>query len=286
MELMVHPGIGDISWLLSKLSTVGEDFDLLIAEDLKTRRSLPLKDMVPFIRSAGYGGQEFYYVLSQCGNSLFSEYREAEAKGKRLFMTVNNWLEKGNRIEGFLPDLDTDYHYPISGSKEEVDFAEETVSRHPAIGIYTSSFGGIHNWRAWSPFEWLEFMTYVKKEIPEATFYLIGAEWDLDIRDEICRGMQHYKLDYVDLYGRTTLGEALEIIRRLDYFAGFASGLTILADVVNTPTLMLYPNYLRPMMDAWPDPMSLATGTHKGLVWDRPISIFSATKHLVKKALA
>lgn len=274
MELVVHPGIGDISWVVSKLSTTGQQYDLVIAKDNKTRRAMPLVEMMPCIRSARYGGLEIYEMLARAGNAKWEEFVQAGEEGKTLYLTANKWLEKGNRLEGFLPDLDTDFHYPIHIPPADTAWAQSAVDPYPrTMGIYTSSWGGIVNWAGWTELEWLEFIRLVREHWTHTTFFLIGARWDMDMRLPMLKGLERERIDYVDLIGKTSLSRAAALIQQLDYFAGYASGLTVLADVVRKPCLMLYPDHLSQLMGAWPDPVHLADGTHQGHLWDRPLRV-------------
>ena len=283
MRLIVHPGIGDISWVLSKLSTTGRKFDLVIAEDKKTQRSMPLVDMVDCVNSATYGGFDIYYYLSKAGNAMFTEYEQAQKEGKTLYMTANNWVEKGKRLEGYLPDLDTDFHYTLH-TEDDDDWAEEIVSRYPStFGIYTCSIPGIESWKAWSHFEWVDFIRQVNWDFPDTVFFLLGAKWDQDMRFPVVRYLKEFDIPYVDLIGRTTLPRVTALLKRLDYFAGYASGLTILSNVVNKPVAMLYPRYLTKLMDSWPCPVSLADGSYQGLVWDRPLTIYNKLKPYIER---
>lgn len=279
ITLHVHPGIGDISWVLSKLATTGEMFDLVIALDKKTSRSLPLAGLVPFINSVRQGTMEDYYVLSQVGNAKWSDYMDAREKGQELYITANPWLEKGNRLEGYLPDLDTDFHYPIRGTVDEVAWAESKLvpcAKH--FAIYVSAKGGIDAWSGWYEYEWAEFIRFVHNTFPGTAFYLIGAGWDRDMQAAVNRILDIEGVEYVDTVGKTSLGKAVELIRRMDYFAGFASGMTILADVMKKPVLMLYPDYLADLMYSWPCPVSMATGSYIGMAWRRPIEVFTAVR--------
>lgn len=286
MRLIVHPGIGDLSWLISKLSTTGEQYDLVIAEDSKTKRAMPLADMVPCIRSAEYGGHDAYAVLTQCTNARWAEYKQAHAEGKDLYITANWWLDAGNRLEGFLPDLDTDFHYPLVLGEQDHRWAEDLLSGgEKAFGIYTSSAAGVKAWSAWSVNEWLDFMERVHAEYPNVRFYLLGAKWDMDIRLSLLDALSRKALPHVDLFGRTTLQQAMALIQRLDYFAGFASGLTIMADVLDQPVCMLYPGHLIKLMSAWPDPRNLASGKHQAHVWKRPVDVFDAIRPYLEEYL-
>lgn len=287
MELTVHPGIGDLSWVLSKLSTTGMKFRLRIAEDKKTARAMPLVGMVDCIEDACHGDMHDYVILHKCFNCNFSDYVEAEKKGNKLYMTANWWVDSGKRLEGFLPDLETDFHYDIHGTSQDVQWAAQMVSPYPkSFLIYASSAGGIAAWSAWTEYEWVEFIRKVRQDFPHVHFFLIGAKWDADMRTPMQNVLNTVGISYTDLIGQTSLGQALELIRFSDYVAGYASGMTILANVANTPTLMLYPDTLTKLMRSWPCPVSLANGSYQGHVWARPTIIYSAIKSKLKEYLS
>ena len=282
IELVVHPGIGDLSWIFSKLSTTGEKFDLVIAEDLKTQRAMPLVEMVECINSARYGGHSEYYPLAKCGNSTFADYKKAGKEGKKLYMTANNWLEKGKRLEGYLPDLETDFHYKLDTSPQDDWAAEKLAGHRRLMGIYTSGAEGIKVWNGWSHLEWTDFIRQVDWQFPYTTFVFLGAQWDMDMREPMLKMMEEYRIDYLDFIGKTDLIRATAIIKQLDYFAGYASGLTILANVVRTPVLMLYPNHLVKLINSWPSVESMIDGTYQGHTWQRPYEIFERIKSILK----
>ncbi len=280
MKITTHPGIGDISWIYSKLVNADTDFDLVIAEDEKTKRALPLTDLLPKVRSAEYGSMSDYLPLSKCENALFADYQAAESAGKRLFVSANNYLETGQRLEGYLPDLETDFHYPINTSADDQARAATLLpSNNVYFGIYTSSSEGARNWNGWSAHEWTDFIRRIKQAHPHVVFVLIGAGWDRDLSRELAQILISDRIYHVNLTGKTSLGVSIECLKRLSYFAGYASGMGILSNVLNMPQLMLYPNHLKKLMHAWPCPYTLANGQHHCMTWGRPVDAFKLIEH-------
>ncbi|NIW43643.1 MAG: hypothetical protein GWN14_02180 [candidate division Zixibacteria bacterium] len=285
MQIITHPGIGDVSWIYSKLVNCGEDLDLIIAEDKKTSRALPFVDLLPKVSSAEYGTMGDYIPLSECGNAYFQEYKIAEDLGMDLFVSANNYLEEGNRLEGYLPDLETDFHYPINTSDQDRERARILLPGGVYLGIYTSSQGGADSWSGWGVHEWSDYVSRVRREFPHVMFVIMGAKWDTDLSDALSRSMNSMGVEHINLCGKTPMGVAVECLKRLNYFIGFASGMGILSNVLSKPQVMLYPHHLRDLMHSWPCPVSLANGSHQGVIWDRPITIYRKTHNYMKHYL-
>ena len=67
------------------------------------------------------------------------------------------------------------------------------------------------------------------------------------------------------------IGTTIEVLRRLDYFLAYPSGLGILCDVVDTPCLMFYwPNFHDAFLNTYADPANVASGRHLNLLFDTP----------------
>lgn len=284
LEITTHPGIGDVSWIYSKLANCGRPLKLRIAEDKKTKRALPFAGILPFVSDADYGNVEDYFPLSKCENAFFSDYLKAEKEGKRLFVSANNHLEAGKRLEEYLPDLPTSFHYEINTSPKDAETAQRLLPSGNVVGIYTSSEGGAKNWRGWHEGEWLDFCQRIRRETG-ASIAILGAGWDTDLSDKTANLLATSGIPHVNLCGQTPMGVAVEVLKRLNYFVGFASGMGILGNVVGKPGLMFYPEHLSKLMTAWPCPVSLGTGRHIGMLWNRPLNVWERCQAQIKNAM-
>jgi hypothetical protein len=217
-----------------------------------------------------------YEILYRTWNGTYEEILKAEAEGKAIYISANNWVDKGNRLESFIPDLPTDFHYEITTKDEDKARAETMLpAGEKYFGIYTSSLGGNIAWDGWSANEWVDFINKIYSEFPHVTFVLIGAKWDIDYLPAFIPKLAQTGIPYINLVGKTPdMSLSLEILKRLDYHIGFASGMGILSNVLDKPTCMMYPNFIGKLMYSWPCPRSIATEDYRGFVWDRPINIF------------
>jgi ADP-heptose:LPS heptosyltransferase len=147
-----------------------------------------------------------------------------------------------------------------------------------------ASAEGMKLWNGWGPGEWLDFLGSVRAAMRHVVFVAIGAKWDRNMADVVIPLMRTLGMDVIDLVGDLEVGGSLEVIRRCRYFAGFASGMTIVANVMSKPVLMLYPNHLEKLMYSWPCPESIANGQYVAKIWDRPKTIFMDVIPMIEEA--
>lgn len=286
LDVTVHPGIGDISWAYSKLVNTGRKLDLTICEDKKTKRALSYVNVLPSVNRAKYGTMRDYFMMQKTWNGTWEEVQQAEQQGKKLFLSANNWLSKGNRLELWMPDLPTDFHYELKTSEEHERLAKELLPDRGVkyCGIYTASVGANKAWNGWEPEEWYILLRKIANEFPETVFVLIGARWDLDYHRVLMPYMQEFA--FIDLFTKTPdMGLTVEVLRRLDYLIAFASGIPILSNVLGKRECMLYPYDIHRTMYSWPCPISLSSGDHKPLLWDRPLYIYRKITPQLEKHL-
>ena len=276
LHLHVHPGIGDLAWLYAKFSSLDRPLHLTVAED-KTGRSMPFLDLLPNVIMADYGTQQLdYEYLNLCWNTTYERLLEEEEKGSKLYLSCNNWLDNGNRLEEWIPDLPTDFHFDIPIPQESL--SNSLYALPPGgcyIGIHTASIGAADAWNAWGVGEWLGFIQRIHRDFANPVFVLMGAKWDTPMVRQLEMALKPFKqIRYVNLSGRTVLSDAIAIIRRCRYFVGFASGMAILSTILGIPTLMLYPGHLDKLMYSWPPTHSIGMGSYIGLPWGRIADVY------------
>jgi len=164
-----------------------------------------------------------------------------------------------------------DYHYPMNITDKMKEDAQSFIDELPIdygvlIGVYCSAYGNSRHWGFWGPSEWFEFLKNVRERIPydmNPFFVFIGAEYDLGIAEAVVKMMLDFNADAGIAYfrqaytlGRFHIGATIELIKRLNYFFVFPSGLGFLADVVNTPHLMWFPPNLDKMRYTFSDPQN------------------------------
>jgi ADP-heptose:LPS heptosyltransferase len=269
LNFNVPAGIGDISWIYSKIKHINEDISLHISED-NPKRSLDYVKLLPKIKEARYDEGNFHNIVDNSPPASTSLYKiTAKAKIRKLNFACNRHLESGQRLETYIPELPTDFHYEINTTEEDKIFASETLknTKHP-IGIYTSSHHNISVWDGWRVNSWKEFIETLHWKYNFLTFVFLGAEYDKPFVEDLTGQIQF--IPHINICGYTTIGQTIEIIRLLKYFISYPSGLPILSNVVKTPVYMFYPKHLEKVIYTWPDPETIQNKTYKGSFFTTP----------------
>jgi|SRR5882724_5686866 len=278
-KIKVCPGIGDNIWLLQKLVNSGEQFAFELP-DGKPQRGKQIFDILP--RVAGVAS---YNPLVKTADVLKENIQMdypmfRGIKADHFYLNCNTWLERGQRIDKFLPDLETSYRIDWDTEK----YREQAEIIYPSdrkfIGIYTSSYGGAKAWKLWQEQEWFKLIASLYHEDKGYEFVLIGAEWDLDLSTALAKVLQENKIPFINTVAMEELGAVVEIMKRLHYFFAFPSGLGILAPTVGCPVTMLYPDHLRLMVNAWADVADIDSGLYTGWVRPTPEQVFNHVKEI------
>lgn len=275
----VAPGIGDISWIYSKVLDLAPRFHVRfkICGD-EPRRSFDFVSLLPGITNMGYGG--YYRNMIK---RLVPYDTDLSTLGPGSYaISMNPHLEAGRRIELAYPRQTTHYHYRINTNDAHRSFAETAVDHTlpgARLGFYCSSHKHRPNQSFWSAVEWVAFLLKVDAVVPNATFIAIGAPYDDKTVEAYNLLLAALGLDRVkSSLGVSPVGATLETLRRLDYFFAFPSGLGVFCDVLKTPCMMAYWSNVLPQFAHFPrsyaDPESLTTQRHLIVPYADPDSIF------------
>lgn len=276
----VPSGIGDSCWILMKLINQKEKFHWRLP-DGKPQRGKQIFDLLPqLVESCSYDHKVTTATVLADANE---DKRWSELTRPVFNLSCNHHLDTGNRIEKFLPDLPTSFILPYETGEYD-DQAGKMLflrddggvydTRTEYIGIYSSSYRTTKAWNGWSDKEWFGLVTLIHKRNPSYRFVIIGADWDIDLETKIAARLDVVKIPYIKLIGQP-LGLVCEVLKRLHYFIGFPSGLSILNETLGARgTLMFYPKHLEPMQNAWADPARIDDTSYKGCQFCPPEQIF------------
>jgi len=252
--LLVPPGIGDFSAMYQKLCCIDRDIIIRPSADAPERIG-PYLDILPKVKNGGYSGHN---AMASVTNTLPPGTDVANLQDGTYLLAINTFLEYGGKVADWIPGP-TEYHYtmhrPLNHIGPVYDFLISSGATHPLIGVYCSAYGNSRHWGFWGPVEWKEFLSEVRKMVPpEATFIFIGAEYDIQISDVLYDWMQKEGIRSFYTVGSFHIAGTIELIKNLDYFFSFPSGLGFLADVIRTPNFMWFPPHLDPMRGTFADP--------------------------------
>lgn len=263
-------GLGDSVWLAMKLINQPEKFHWRLP-DGQPQRGKQLFDLLPQItQSCDYVPGMGYKMIKRSGYK--GKWRDAPKN--EMFLEANTWLEFGKRIEHYLPDLPTSFILPYLTTDDDHNTAVNILGAgdEKYIGIYTSSYSTTRQWNGWLEKEWTELIGLIQGYTTEYRFVFIGADWDIGVSQEVMSKMSPDS--FVNTIGQP-LPVVIEILKRLDCFIGFPSGLSIINETLGAnQTVMFYPPHLQPMMNTWADPKRIESGQYKGCQFCEPKQIF------------
>lgn len=270
----VPSGIGDVSWLYSKLK-FAEPLQWEIADGWPYRTK-PFLDLLPGIAGVEYGN--FVYSDIILAESIFENgngfwpHKWTDVGPGRTMIEVNRHLEAGRRLEDWLPDLPVDFHYPIRGSEAEALRAKNLLagSEGPIWGVSAASYRGSEAWNTWGYAQWREFLKWFR-DYAGGRIFLLGGFWD-DLTSSLAED------GYPDLVGKTSIGCTVEILRRLDGYIGFSSGLGVIMTVLGRKTFMMWPLHQQPLSTSWAPPEMLEAGTYAAHPWGEVEAVKRAVK--------
>ena len=256
MIIQVPAGIGDFSWIYSKLVTLGEKLNVHVCKGGPARLA-PIAELLPNILSIQYGNFGFGELSKRAiPPHTPKKYLFEQPIGAAIPMSINRHLEEGYRIEQWLPDVEVNHHYPTVIEDKYVALANSVHHYKDYICIFAANKNTCANWNGWMAPEWTEFMVTFRQEVADLPFVLIGANWDIQLGDEITKMAHSRRVPLVNIIGKTPLAASLHIVRQSKYFVSFPSGMGIMAHVLKQPCTMFYPKALEKMMGTYISPES------------------------------
>lgn len=277
--IKTNPGIGDACWLFQKLINCGEKFAWKI-HDGHPQRGKQIFDLLPQLSASCTYTPNLPYRIVGPNNIQKRKPYWHQITEQEFFLSANEYLESGQRIEGFLPDLPTSYELPFQ-TQEWEEVVKADFSKGPYIGIYASAYSTTRNWGFWQEHGWLELIIKLRDLVPEATFVLIGAEWDAELASNLRNLLQKHHISYISTVGKP-LGYVIEMMKRLAYGFYFPSGLGILSGLLHRPSTMFYPPALPKLGCSWADPTIIEDGSFKECQFCTPEKIFKWVKDVYK----
>lgn len=270
LTFIVPPGIGDFSWVYSKLASLGRPLRILVPSHQSRNRLLPFLKLLPHVSEASYGKvpnpanhRDGNVQPDWTARELIDHGSAGNAK-----IELNTWLESGSRIEAFMPEIPTSHHYDIQMEPEGRAQATALLDGWDNfICFYCANRDTVTRWGGWQPSHWARLADLLWEQRGLDGFVLIGAGWDegfnRDVEDAIRQPVRN-------LVGRLSLSGSLHIIQTCSYLVAFPSGIPIVAAVMGRPVLMFYPRHLELMIDAWADPAMIRSGAYKGMIFPEP----------------
>jgi hypothetical protein len=274
MKIGVPSGIGDISWLVSKLINAPEwpNIELIVADGWPFRADDYLKMLgkCKNDRKSNYGSFRFDDIVVFEKMNPYHNWSDITKRGFGVeYMQPNHHLEMGRPLDDYLPDLKTDYHYKL-----DIPVPDCKLNGSKWIGISCASYRGAHAWHTWEEEQWTDLLTLLAKD--DYKFVFMGGRWD-DLTDSVAAYFPS-NAGHINMIGKTTFSQACAIHKMLPFYIGFSSGLGIIRTVMSLPTMMLWPEHQQPLSFSWADPEDIDSKKYLPFPYTKPKIIYNQFK--------
>lgn len=249
VEIDTIQGLGDFFWAYQKLAPHFDviDVNILVFNftlvQVRTIDWLPLFPKVARCSAKQVTKQE-YLDLFNAKMDLQPLLDKYAAGVKSHKYVVNKWLEHGTRIEE-IDNLGVESPVYLKSSDIELPFSEYMI-------LYVSGDTRYSRIPCWSIDQWLTFLTELYKKYKIATPIVIpGAAFDADVISELSERIENELNVPTCLFVGQKPEHVVHLIKNAKCLFGYQSGLHVLADNFDVPTLKINFDYLEPMIYSW-----------------------------------
>jgi hypothetical protein len=278
-RVAVPAGIGDFSWLWSKLSTIPDATWEFYPPDTFPERTSAYISLLPNCKVAL--GKHTYPDIIVWGNNHVEKTWARTVKnydeGDVIYLQVNEHLGQGRPLADWMPDLNTDFHYKIN-YKSDMHVPESG----PTLAFHTASIRGIRAYEAWMPETWVKFLLMFHSDFPTWKFMALGGFWDIDTIQEI-KGSLPARFPLIDNVGRTGIEDVIQILSESTYYLGYSSGLNVIRNVLGMPGATLWPKPQTELMYSWADPIMTVDRDYMGFLYDSAERIYLRIKPKIRE---
>jgi len=243
-----HGGLGDLLWVYKRTAHLDHPIFLSISEEnrARPRRSGILADHLPRVigwrfdgETFAPGGQDWTPATDPCC-LIGKTWKELGFKPNTAIpykVECNRWLEAGNRIEGWLPDI------PVTAHRIQFQPSDPPDIRlKPDYVVFH-----LAGWPDVSDQVWRSLITLFRLV---CHVYVVGGSYDIRPRAIVNALGQ---LDSVTLLEDLSWPNLLAVIQGARYVFGHASGFTALADVLGKRGVINNPRYVPRLVNTWND---------------------------------
>jgi hypothetical protein len=209
-------------------------------------------------------------------------------------LEANRHLEEGWPLKDWLPDLPTNYHYPLYVKNEDRASSRKytqgaingdrfgpphPMKEGPIVGISCASYRGAEAWQTWGKEEWCDFL----RRVMDLGWrpLLVGGGWD-DLTTVIA-----CELDLPFTVGRTSVPQMVEQMNHLDSYIGYSSGMNVIRTVLNKPAFALWPDNDRcdqsRLMWSWAPPQMIESGRYQAQTWRPVADVWPVAKYFLRR---
>jgi hypothetical protein len=302
MNFLLPQGIGDSVWALHKLRSAAT---LLGAEsvDVHLNFTHPLNEVqsraLDFVKRFSFvDSAKMLAIPIHCGRSIDDDGHYVyipdgwlEWGGVNYYaMMPNGPLERGVRLEDWLPQFDVDWDtaQKFQFAKDELDYAENFKR---GIGEYCvfylgpfrgNMFEGHNRKSLWSPDDWAKLGVLIQ-EATGLKIVVVGADYDMEYWDYMMAPTlaKSKQRPWMNLIGELPIATTFAICKGAKFVISYQSGIGIFSSYLRVPTGIFwrpkgdsispecYLSFEEAMASAWTRPDMLAGSRHMPLIYGR-----------------
>lgn len=264
-KILLPPGSGDCHWVFLKMESIiksklqGRKPEIWVWSQVKSRdRSEDYIRRIPFVKWGGYfpAHQHSGYGREVFGNG--NPCVSNDWQGFDLFISFNAPLNRGEPIDSIMPECWLNWDYEINLTSDDLLFGLKTKAKYGHYVPVCFYNGGCYG--QWN--KYIEIEPLLEGLLENGyTPVLTGREWDEPFMEKFM------KPGYVNLIGKTSMGQLLGLLRHASGFIGHAAGNGMLAQHLNCKTFMYWlPEQWTPaFMTNWVDPCRIKEGIYHPL---------------------
>lgn len=290
MRIAVPAGIGDAAWVMTKVPALLKKYgaESALIYTCESFRAVDYLKLLPFVAGAQattYGIMEYPPVLPD-GSYNYAPSQPHWHNQFDWFLQANGHLERGLRLENWMPELATDWSAPLPRFHEiDIAFAEEIASVGPYVTLYTgptdgNTIAGHNRGPRWTPQNWIDVVRGLTELDLVPIFVGVATESDYFDR-YLADGLSALsKRCYATFFATWPIARTLAVCARATAHIGYQSGLGVLSTYFGVPSVMFWRRYGDPinsegatfnenMATAWVPPHTLAARRFFGAIYTR-----------------
>lgn len=256
-NVKVPQGLGDIFWCYQKLYNYFDEinFKVYVTDDQNTleMRSMKLFDGFPKVGSttAEVAVPDLVYQLPRKIIRLDDILKPDRPDVMEFEYIVNRWLELGNYLE------DIDEKHEVAW---DIELPKNPVADLPPeyIVLYVSGDTRKLKKTVWQLSDWARLIQKVRKTV-DLPVVIVGAGFDSWVHERMGPLLQMFKIPY-QIITDLPIKDLCYVLDKAELLLGYQSGISILADALDTKQLMVYFNGLPKMRDRWVKPVNRGNG--------------------------
>lgn len=248
-------GIGDCCWVAMKLRALSAHHGgrPIVAHVNRSpdHASVGFLELCPQVETAVEDERALYHLHQD----LDAHYKDekwstlegsAGWRGFDYILIANGHLESGKPLATWMPELATEYSFPLKISDWDRTYAR-TLAPAGSVLLYPSGVGanrGFHH-DTWKVKHWAEVIRLLNAEGVRPVLVGAASKDDRAYRLRLLTVTQG--LEFIDTIGRTTIPQVLAMVEDAAAWCGLNSGLGIVSAMRQTPTVMLWADAAHPI---------------------------------------